>query len=185
MDKAVSNSYGGTKETPKAGFSSTIDISNYSVGKHNIRIRELSRYNDLLSESETCFIIENKKYIGKTWIDNPTLNKNYVKPNDTKINLQGWAVANDTKAKLQIFIDGNIIKTNIERLSRPDVDKAISNSYGGTKETPKAGFSSTIDITNYSVGTHNLKVRELSRNSEILSETNVTFSISNKKYSRK
>ena len=185
VDNAVSNSYGGTKETPKAGFSSTIDISNYGVGKHNIRIRELSRYNDFLGESETCIIIENKKYLGKTCIDYPTQNKNFIKPDDTKINVQGWAVANDTNANLQIFIDGNLINTNIERFSRTDVDNTVSNTYGGTKETPKAGFSSKIDITNYSVGTHNLKVRELSRNSEILSEANVTFSISNKKYFRK
>ena len=119
------------------------------------------------------------------YIEKPLANQNYIKPDETKLTLVGWAVANDTNAKLQILIDGNVVNSNITRVSRADVDKAVSGSYGGTQETPKAGFQSTIDITNYSTGKHTIKLRELSRNSELLSESEVTFSISNKTYSRK
>ena len=118
-------------------------------------------------------------------IEKPVVNQKYIKPDETKLTLSGWAVANDTNAKIQIFLDGNIITPSITRLSRTDVDKSISPSYGGTKETPKAGFQTIIDVSNYSAGIHTIKVRELSRYNEILCDSGVNFIIENKKYIRK
>ena len=119
------------------------------------------------------------------YIEKPLANQNYIKPDETKLTLVGWAVANDTNAKLQILIDGNVVNSNITRVSRADVDKAVSSSYGGTQETPKAGFQSIIDITNYSAGKHTIIVREYSRNNELLCDSQVAFLIDNKKYIRK
>ena len=182
IDKLISPSFGGITVNPKAGFQMEIDISNYSAGKHDLRIKQLSRNNDLLCEAETSFVVENKKYIGRVFVDNPKINTTYTRPDDKRVLLQGWAVANDINAKFQIFVDGNIINTNIERFSREDVDKLISNQYGGTKETPKAGFQVGINISNYSTGKHSIKIKELSRNNDLLGEAETTFFITNKKY---
>lgn len=182
IDKLISPLFGGVGVNPKAGFQTTIDISNYSAGNHSLRIKQISRNNDLLCEAEVNFIVENKKYIGRVFIDNPQANTAYTRPDESKVLLQGWAVANDTNAKFQIFVDGNIVNTNIERFLREDVDKLISTQYGGTKETPKAGFQAGIDISNYSAGKHNIKIKELSRNNDCLSEAETTFVIINKKY---
>ena len=185
IDKLISPLFGGVGVNPEAGFQTTIDISKYSAGNHSLRIKQISRNNDLLCEAEVNFIVENKKYIGRVFIDNPQANTAYTRPDESKVLLQGWAVANDTNAKLQIFVDGNIVNSNIERFLREDVDKLISTQYGGTSETPKAGFQAIIDITNYSAGRHNIKIRELSRNNDFLNEAETTFVIINKKYNRK
>ena len=139
IDRLISPGFGGTSVNPKPGFQTTIDISNYSAGQHILKIREISQNNEVLSESEVIIKIENKKYIGRIFIDNPQVNKYYTRPDNSNLVLQGWAVANDTNAKLQIFIDGNIINSNIQRFVREDINNLISNQYGGVKETPKAG----------------------------------------------
>lgn len=182
IDKLISPSFGGKGTNPKAGFQTSIDISNYSVGNHSLRVKQLSRNNDLLSESEVYFKIENKKYSGQVFIDNPKTNTSYTRPEDTNITLQGWAVANDINSKLQILVDGNVVNTNIERFSREDVDRLISPKYGGTKETPKAGFQTAININDYSSGKHIIKIKELSRNNDLIGEAEIDFIIINKKY---
>ena len=182
IDRLISPAFGGASLNPKAGFQTTIDISNYSVGQHILKIREISQNDELLSESEVIIKIENKQYIGRIFIDNPKVNQVYTRPDNSNLVLQGWAVANDTNAKLQIFIDGNIVNSNIQRFVREDINNLISNQYGGVKETPKAGYQSLINISNYSSGQHTLKIKELSRNSEVLAESETAFFINNKKY---
>ena len=182
IDKLISPSFGGTSVNPKPGFQTIIDISQYSAGQHVLKLREISQNNELLSESEVIIIIENKKYIGRIFIDNPKENQEYTRPDNSSLLIQGWAVANDTDAKLQIFIDGNIVNSNIQRFVREDVNNLIANQFGGVKETPKAGYQADIDISNYSKGQHTLKIKELSRNSELLAESEIVFFINNKKY---
>ena len=118
-------------------------------------------------------------------IEKPVANQNYIRPDDKNLTIEGWAVANDQNAKLQVFVDGNLINSNIVRIDRVDVNKSISPSYGGTKETPKAGFKAIIDISNFSSGNHIIKVKESSRYNETLSESQTTFKISNRQYLRK
>ena len=119
------------------------------------------------------------------YIEKPIANQNYIRPDDKNLTIEGWAVANDQNAKLQVFVDGNLINSNIVRIDRVDVNKSISPSYGGTKETPKAGFKAIIDISNFSSGNHIIKVKESSRYNETLSESQTTFKISNRQYLRK
>lgn len=113
------------------------------------------------------------------------MNQNYIRPDDKSLILEGWAVANDQNAKLQILVDGNVVNPNITRISRTDVDNTVSVQYGGTQETPKAGVKAVIDISNFSAGKHTVKIKEFSRYSELLSESETAFNISNRQYLRK
>ena len=185
VDTAVSSSYGGTAMTSKAGFQATVDISYLGKGKHTIKIQELSRYGELICETSTIINIENKKYSGKMYIENPTSNRTYTRPDNTKVTVEGWAVSSDSNAGLQVFIDGNKVNSTITRISRGDVDKAVSGSYGGTVMTPKAGFQVILDINNLVKGNHTIKVKELSRYGELICESSTSINVENKKYSRK
>ena len=65
VDKSISVPYGGKLVTPNAGFSSNLDISNLSAGKHTIKVRQMSRYGLVICENERNINISNKKYIRK------------------------------------------------------------------------------------------------------------------------
>ena len=62
VDKLISPKYGGNTVTPQAGFQANVNISNLDKGMHKINVQEISRYGELIVETEKNIIIENKKY---------------------------------------------------------------------------------------------------------------------------
>ena len=100
---------------------------------------------------------------GTMYIDAPTYNKTYTRSDETQIKVEGWAVSNDSQAKVRLLVDGNLITENITRTKRPDVDVAISPAYGGVQFTSNAGFSHVLDISNWQTGNHKIRVQEVSR----------------------
>lgn len=118
-------------------------------------------------------------------IEKPTVNQKYIRPDDTKISIEGWAVSGDLNSGLQIFIDGNKVNSTITKISRPDVDSTVSRTYGGVSTTPSAGFKSIADISTLGNGKHTIKVQMISRYGELISEASTSINIENKKYSRK
>lgn len=169
VDKTVSVSYGGAQITPKAGFQSTIDISNLSSGKHTIKVQEISRYGELICDISTNINIQNKKYIGEICVDNPTLNKSY-KNGDT-INVTGWAVSNDENSVVEIYVDG-AFKVNASRHYRGDVINFMKKY---ENKTQNAGFISDIIVSGLSDGTHTLTVKEKSRYGDEIVKSEVKF----------
>ncbi len=182
VDRAISPAYGGTSNTPKAGFSGQIDISNLVAGPHTLRVEELSRYGEVISSYETTIKIANQKYKGTMNLENPTHNKTFTKPSQSKIKVEGWAASNDSEATVRILVDGKVVLQKANRTKRGDVDKAISPHYGGTGNTPKAGFSGQIDIGNLVAGPHKIRVEELSRYGEVISSYEINIKVTNQKY---
>ena len=82
-----------------------------------------------------------------------------------------------------MYIDGNIVNSNITRISRNDVDIAVSTQYGGVSNTPNAGFVGIVDVSNLNKGKHIIKVQELSRYGDVICEISSDINIENKKYS--
>ena len=119
------------------------------------------------------------------WIDSPSTNQKFVRPDNQNIVVGGWAVSNDSCAILQILVDGKNMNSNITRFVRSDVDNSVSGSFGGSSITPKAGFNAIIDITTLAKGNHTIKVREISRYGDLICELSRNINIENKKYSRK
>lgn len=182
VDSLVSPPFGGTVTTPKAGFTGNIDISNLEAGKHTLKVEEISRFGDRIISQEIVINIVNKKYSGKLYIENPTYNQSFTRPDDTKLTLRGWAVSGDSNANLKVFIDGNLVASNLSRTGRGDVDTLVSPSFGGKAMTPKAGFNGTVDISNLGAGNHTLKVEEISRYGDVITFQEVLINIANKKY---
>ena len=118
------------------------------------------------------------------YIDNPSDNQVYVRPDDRNLILGGWAVSDDSNARLQVLVDGTNVNSTIKRFRREDVDNLISPKYGGVSLTPQAGFQSVIDISYLDKGNHTIMIQELSRYGELICEVSKVIKIENKKYSR-
>ena len=182
VDVLVSPDYGGKILNPKSGFKSTIDISNLDKGKHTIKLQTISRYGDLITESKTEINIENKKYLGKCCIDYPINNSNYIIPDDEIITFSGWAVSEDSNATLRFFVDGNLVENNLNRILREDVDDKVSPNFGGKNTTPNAGFSYQLNVNNFSIGSHIIRLEEVSRYGDLITAQEKVFNIKTKKY---
>ena len=122
---------------------------------------------------------------GKVYIEKPITNQKYIRPDETKISVEGWAVSGDLNSGLQILIDGNKVNSTITKISRPDVDSTVSRTYGGVSTTPNAGFKALVDISSLGKGKHTIKVQMISRYGELIGEASTSINIENKKYSRK
>lgn len=112
----------------------------------------------------------------------PTESQILYRPDVKNISVEGWAVSNDRNAKIQFFIDGYSVNTNISRISRNDADIAVSPQFGGVVNTPNAGFKGNVDVSSLDKGRHEIKVLQISRYGDIICEMSRYINIENKKY---
>ena len=162
-----------------------------SLNRNNEKdIKETKQQEKLPEKKEEIIVYENnvgaRKYEGIMYTEAPKANHSInTRNNGINLTLSGWAVSNDTAAKLQCFIDGKNMNVNFSRNVRTDVDKAISGSYGGTSNTPKAGFYGIVNISKIATGKHTVKIRQISSLNEIICENDITVNIVNPPYTRK
>ena len=173
---AISGEYGGTEKTKNAGFSNKIDISSFPVGNYTLRVEQVSGEGEILSYVERPFTIKKETVRGTMCLDTVQNNPTYYIPTDKVLDISGWAVSNDEKATVRVYINGMYWIAEMDRISRPDVD-AISGEYGGTEKTKNAGFSNKIDISSFPVGNYTLRVEQVSVDGEILSYVERPFTI--------
>ncbi len=181
IDRLISPEYGGTILSPNAGFCYILDTHGVTPGNHIITVQELSRYGELITEREVQLQIQNRKYQGRMYIDSPNTQDIFIKPDDDKIEISGWAVSNDEQATIEISVDGNKLG-NANRTLRQDVDILIAPEYGGKEKTPKAGFEFEMDITQILAGNHRITVQQVSRYGEMISILEVYVRVQNKQY---
>lgn len=181
VDNSVSPAYGGTANTPKAGFEYDLNIGSYAQGTYQIVVYQIARNETIISTDTKTIQIKPTQYIGKMCVETGT-NVGCSVPQTTKMNLSGWAVSNDTEAYIVANIDGNDCRYQVARQARGDVDGSISPAYGGTAKTPRAGFSMEIDIANLSDGKHTVRVSQVSRFGQILGTVQITLNITTPLY---
>jgi GH25 family lysozyme M1 (1,4-beta-N-acetylmuramidase) len=177
VDKLVSPSYGGTSVTPNAGFSFTIDISEYIMQNYTLTVEEISSGGAVLATASKNISIKKEAVKGSTCIDSPTNNQVYYVPSTSSMIVNGWAVANSSDVIVKAYINNVCVIENMERISRTDVDKIVSPSYGGTAKTPKAGFTGKIDISSLKAGTYTLKIEETTSNGTVISSSEKKITI--------
>ena len=185
VDSAVSPNYGGVSATPKAGFEYEVDISKLKSGNHVIKVEQISDSEEVLSTDSRTIQIKQKSFSGKMYIESPVVNKTYYLPSSNNLSIAGWAVSNDANASLKVYLDGKESKVSITRISRPDVDSAVSSKYGGTKTTPQAGFKTTVNIASLSIGNHTIKVEEISRYGSVVTSASSTFKVAQQSFKGK
>ena len=180
VDK-ISGEYGGTEKTKNAGFSNKIDISTFPVGNYTLRVEQVSSDGEVLSKQERNFTIKKDTLRGTMCLDTVQNNPTYYIPTDGILDVTGWAISNDENAKVRVYINDMYWIAEMDRISRPDVDK-ISGEYGGTEKTKNAGFSNKIDISTFPVGNYTLRVEQVSRDGEVLSKQERNFTIKQTEY---
>lgn len=165
--------YGGAIKNPIPGFKTIIDISKVNDGPHTFRLEVYSRTGEkILTQTRSINV---KKYEATSYLDEP-LNK-IVKD---EMYVRGWAMTNDLKATINIYIDGNKQKNlDIEREERTDVLNAIKG-YGGVEKNPTPGYKTWINLKNIPDGMHTITIEIRSREGEILVQENRKFEL--KKY---
>ncbi len=182
VDYLVSPSYGGTTNTPKAGFEVDVDISKYAQGNYTIKVEEISRYGVVVCKEERSIRIAQMQYTGRMNIEGPSNNQTVTLPNENSLKVKGWAVSNDSQATLRVYINNQYIKNATTRVNRPDVDYLVSPSYGGTTNTPKAGFEVDLDISGYGEGNYTIKVEEISRYGAVVCKEERSIRITQMQY---
>lgn len=182
VDYIVSPEYGGTQNTPRAGFEYVINISQMPVGRHTLVVQETSQYGDIISVAAVQIDVKNKKYRGKIYLETPTQMAEFVKQEVNNIKIEGWAVSTDKEATIRVILDGTVLENKCHRIERGDVDRIVSPEYGGVSNTPKAGFYTAIDITQLGIGGHVLRIEEISRYGDLIYASEVNFMKKNKQY---
>ena len=110
------------------------------------------------------------EYVAKVYIETP---QNSVFK-DT-LNIDGWLMSNDINAEIKVYLDGEEKEIQeIIRTEREDVINAIKG-YGGIEENPRPGYSLKLSIKDIEDGIHNIEVRILSRNGNILDSKVITI----------
>ena len=182
VDTLVSPEYGGTENTPNAGFETVLDVSKFTKGAYKITIDEVSREGNLICSYTQFIEIDYTNYQGRMYIETPTENQNLQLPDNNYLNVQGWAVSNDRNAVLNIYLNDQYIKTIEKRFLREDVDNLVSPEYGGAENTPYAGFETELNIERLPEGTCKISIDEVSRYGELICSVVQYVKISYSKY---
>ena len=170
--------YGGRVSNPKPGFTATLDLSKVTYGNHTIKYVVLDGNGIELQKVEKTVTIDNRTK-ARMCVDEPS--GNYI---DGKIaNVAGWFLCSDTSAKLKIYIDGKDTNTDISRVEREDVLRAVPG-YGGRVSNPKPGFTATLDLSKVTYGNHTIKYVVLDGNGIELQKVEKTVTIDNRTKAR-
>ena len=166
--------YGGRALNPRPGFVATIDLSNVTYGSHTIKYAVLDSNGVEIQKVEKNVNIDNRTQ-ARMYLDMPT--GNYIDGNN--VNIAGWFLCSDKKATLKIYIDGKDTNTDISRVEREDVLKAVPG-YGGRVSNPKPGFTATLDLSKVTYGNHTIKYVVLDENGIELQKVEKTVTIDNR-----
>ncbi len=156
--------YGDSSTTPNPGFS--LELSKrFTNGVHQIEVRTVSGLT-ILSHINETFIVESDK--AKINIEKATMNVN-------SLNLQGWAMSTDPKARVEVVLDGKILSTSLPRTQRNDILNSV-DGFGNKYTTPNPGFVLNMGDS-YSIGNHQLEVRVVSSDMKILAAAYKTLTL--------
>ena len=162
--------------TAKHGFVSKINIENYSIGTHTIKIEMVSRLGDVIGILTSRFQINRSVFSGWVNIDTPA-DEFIVRRNESTIlNIKGWATCSDPKAKITVMVDNAVLTYNCERYVRADITPDI-RFQTEIDATPKAGFITTYDTAGLSLGKHVVTVRQVDRWGNVKMEVKRNFRV--------
>ena len=162
--------YGDIKTNPTPGYEFYLDLENIKDGEHILKVQTISEDGQILAEESRDIIVN--KYIAKAYIDHPA--KEIL---TDKIELTGWVMTTDVKADIKIYIDGveaNIISKTRE--NRQDVLNAITG-FGDATQNPQPGIKYVIDRTGITAGEHEITLKVISREGNVIEEQKETFKI--------
>ena len=178
-DEAIEN-------TAKSGYSVDIDISNLKENTHTLTVNQKNRYGDIITRKEIKFDVKTPRYLGKMVIDSPVKNKEIViaENNSVTETIRGWAISEDSKAKINLYLNGELICEGVTRTNRSDVN---SNSVKDCEEmlnaTEFSGYESSFTFDSSMLpGEYIIKVEQVSRFGHVITSTESVVNLINENY---
>ena len=175
----VVNVYGDRYNADKEdniGFDSYIDVSEFKDGNIKIETEIIdNKTGEIIGKKTRQSIL--KKYDGIICIDYPT-KKNFNK--SSNITIQGWELSELEDSIIKIKIDGNEYPVN--RTERPDVINAYGESYGGAIKNATPGFTTSLSLTGFSEGKHQITIELYTKLNEKINEEKINFNIYENSY---
>ena len=170
----VVSGYGGTSTNKTPGYKITLNAENVKDGSNTIKVVVKSRTGETIAEQSRTFNI--KKYTGIITIDYPQEGSNNK---GNSLLIQGWNLSAQSNRRVEVYINNTNVTNSITTYSRNDAVEAMKGKgYGDANTNKNAGFSGTIDISNYAKGDYTLKVRVLSNvTNDVIVEKSITFGI--------
>ena len=167
----VINGYGNSEQNPTPGINANYNIENFKDGKHSIKINIVDVNTDEIISTDTkTFKVQ--KYYGFINLDSPS-GSNF----SSDFNVIGWEMSELDNSYIKVFVDGKELSNPISRYQRDDVISAIKD-YGDSSVNSTPGFSSTVSISEYNEGFHDLTVKLYTKLNEEIYSVNKRIFIS-------
>lgn len=157
--------YGNEVTNAMPGYNLQYDVSNLTYGSHQVSV---TLVNGITNEEITTVSKNIRIKAPVTYLAVESIsNKQIVK--GAQVYIGGWLMSQVENATLEVYMDNNLLPTNISRFDRPDVLKAIRDC-GNSNTQP--GFSTYVDVSGYRDGMHTLKfiVKDPIKNQELYKE---------------
>lgn len=161
---SIVKGFGTKEENPKPNYDINIPAMVISDGKHNLKIKMLTKNAEVLKEVNEILNIDKKS---KTIlnIDTELNNKTF---NSEKILIQGWKLSTEKDSKLMVMIDDKKIDDKYITNSYKYNLTAIVKGYGTSVENPKPNFDISIPVNIISDGKHKLSIKVTDENENIV-----------------
>ncbi len=173
--------------TKDAGFVSILTFNKDMLpGKYTIKVEQVSRYGHIIAsiEREINLINNNYMYTGRIHIDSPTNNRIVIKERNDSFKIRGWAISNDSKAKVEIYINDRLFDSNACREYRADVNmNTLPNNQKELEQTALSGFTTSdlpINVLGLPSDIYTIKVRMIDRNGRIIQEASTKIRVVDK-----
>ena len=167
------------KTTAKAGYRFVIDVSTFPEGRHEIKLEQVSRYGKVINTETVRINVKQKQYTGAICIDNPIENTMYTNPDNVLLTLSGWAVSDDEKSVVKLYVNGTYWQEIKREVMRNDVN-AVYPQYANT--TAKAGYRFVFDVSTFPEGRHEIKLEQVSRIGKVINTATTNVYVSTPDY---
>ena len=166
--------YGDSSTNKAPGFSEIYDLTDYKDGKHTIKIAVISSNGEIIASESRFFTLE--KYKNTINITSPT-NSTYK----TSLDISGYVLSEAPNFSLDLYIDNNLIASNINRTNDNNINSDLYDKYGGSSINNLPNFYYTYNTSGLTDGNHIIKVALVLPSGEIIYSNEQKINI--KKYS--
>ena len=165
--------YGGASNNPLPGYSTAnIDLSGYLDGSHKVMVSVYSKNGQLLTSETRSFELE--KYNSTINISNPIANTTYK----DSFNISGYVLSEASNINVDLYIDNNLIASNIDRFNDGSITSSLYEKYGGESNNLLPNYSYSYNITDLLDGSHTLTLKLKLNTGEVIETKSIKFNVS-------
>lgn len=154
-------------------------VENVNVHQEGIYYLDyyIENQNGLMDYAQRTVIVEDINDHGELYVEGMTENMEL----SSALQIQGWAVSTDESARIQVFVDDQLITENFERSKNDDIQTLLDSGYFtniSALTNPMPGFKGVLDLSPYQDDhTHLLCIALVSGKGDRITEKEFTFKV--------